>query len=105
MTVPHVDPPDLPLWPTLRRLLILWREEWPSVALGLACALMYTVLSLLIPTLIQRAIDHAVVPAHGDALLPYVAAVMALSLLRFGVNFTRRYATARIGVHIEARMR
>ncbi|HEY0388443.1 MAG TPA: ABC transporter ATP-binding protein [Gaiellales bacterium] len=105
LSVPHVDPPDLPLWPTLRRLLTLWGEEWPSVALGLACALLYTVLSLLIPTLIQRAIDHAVVPAHGDALLPYVAAVMALSVMRFGVNFTRRYATARIGVHIEARMR
>jgi ABC-type multidrug transport system fused ATPase/permease subunit len=104
-SVPHVDPPDLPLWPTLRRLLTLWGEEWPSVALGLACALLYTVLSLLIPTLIQRAIDHAVVPAHGDALLPYVAAVMVLSVMRFGVNFTRRYATARIGVHIEARMR
>jgi ABC-type multidrug transport system fused ATPase/permease subunit len=103
--VPQVDPPDLPLWPTLRRLLSLWRDEWPLVALGLACALTYTVLSLLIPTLIQRAIDNAIVPANGDSLLPYAAAIMALSLLRFGVNFTRRYATARIGVHIEARMR
>jgi ABC-type multidrug transport system fused ATPase/permease subunit len=103
--VPHVDPPDLPLWPTLRRLLALWREEWPSVALGLACAFAYTVLSLTIPTLIQQAIDHAIVPHHGSRLLPYVAAVMGLSLLRFAVNFTRRFATARIGVRIEARMR
>ncbi len=103
--MPQVDPPDLPLWPTLRRLLSLWRDQWPLVALGLACALTYTVLSLLIPTLIQRAIDNAVVPANGDSLLPYLAAVMVLSLLRFAINFTRRYATARIGVHIEARMR
>jgi ABC-type multidrug transport system fused ATPase/permease subunit len=103
--VPHVDPPDLPLWPTLTRLLALWREEWPSVALGLTCALFYTALSLAIPTLIQRAIDHAIVPKHGDALLPYVAAIVGLGIVRYFVNFTRRYATARIGVHIEARMR
>ncbi|HET6849933.1 MAG TPA: ABC transporter ATP-binding protein [Gaiellales bacterium] len=103
--MPLVDPPDLPMWPTLRRLLTLWKGEWRSVALGLACALAYTVLSLAIPILLQRAIDNAIVPKHGDPLLPYVAAAMALGLLRFGVNFTRRYATARIGVHIEARMR
>jgi ABC-type multidrug transport system fused ATPase/permease subunit len=100
-----VDPPDLPLWPTGRRLLSLWREEWPYVAVGLACALAYTVLSLLIPILIQRSIDNAIVPADGDPLWPYAAAIMVLSLVRFGINFTRRYATARIGVHIEARMR
>jgi ATP-binding cassette, subfamily B, bacterial len=93
------------MWPTLRRLLTLWKGEWRSVALGLACALAYTVLSLLIPIVLQRAIDNAIVPKHGDPLLPYVAAAMALGLLRFGINFTRRFATARIGVHIEARMR
>ncbi|HEX2589329.1 MAG TPA: ABC transporter ATP-binding protein [Gaiellales bacterium] len=103
--MPHVDPPDLPMWPTLRRLLTLWKGEWRSVALGLACALAYTVLSLAIPIVLQHAIDDAIVPKHGDPLLPYVAAAMALGLLRFGVNFTRRFATARIGVHIEARMR
>ena len=48
-SVPLVDPPDLPMWPTLRRLLTLWKGEWRSVALGLACALAYTVLSLAIP--------------------------------------------------------
>jgi ABC-type multidrug transport system fused ATPase/permease subunit len=93
------------MWPTLRRLLTLWKGEWRSVALGLACALAYTVLSLAIPIVLQHAIDDAIVPKHGDPLLPYVAAAMALGLLRFGVNFTRRFATARIGVHIEARMR
>ena len=93
------------MWPTLRRLLTLWKGEWRSVALGLACALAYTVLSLLIPIVLQRAIDNAIVPKHGDPLLPYVAVAMALGLLRFAINFTRRFATARIGVHIEARMR
>jgi ABC-type multidrug transport system fused ATPase/permease subunit len=91
--------------PTLRRLLGLWREQGRWVALGLACALAYTALSLAIPALIQRAIDRAIVPGHTSRLLPYVAAIMVLSLVRFAINFTRRSATARIGVHIEARMR
>jgi ABC-type multidrug transport system fused ATPase/permease subunit len=91
--------------PTLRRLLSLWREQGRWVALGLACALAYTTLSLAIPALIQRAIDRAIVPGHSSRLWPYVLAILALSLIRFAVNFTRRSATARIGVHIEARMR
>jgi ABC-type multidrug transport system fused ATPase/permease subunit len=103
--VQQVDPPDLAMVPTLRRLLSLWREQGRWVALGLACALAYTALSLAIPALIQRAIDRAIVPGDSSLLYPYVAAILALSLIRFAVNFTRRSATARIGVHIEARMR
>ena len=93
------------MWPTLRRLLTLWRGEWRSVALGLVCALAYTALSLAIPTLLQRAIDNAIVPKDLSKLTPYVAAAFVLGLLRFCVNFIRRYATSRIGVHIEARVR
>ena len=103
MTV--VDPPDLPLWPTARRLLGLWREEWRYVAIGLVCALAYTALSLAIPVLIQRAIDKAIVPGNISDLWPYVGGILGLSVIRFFVNFTRRYATSRVGVHIEARMR
>jgi ABC-type multidrug transport system fused ATPase/permease subunit len=93
------------MWPTLRRLLTLWRGEWRSVALGLVCAFVYTALSLAIPTLLQRAIDNAIVPKDLSKLTPYVAAAFVLGLLRFCVNFIRRYATSRIGVHIEARVR
>ena len=93
------------MWPTLRRLLTLWRGEWRSVALGLVCAFVYTALSLAIPTLLQRAIDNAIVPKDLSKLTPYVAAALVLGLLRFCVNFIRRYATSRIGVHIEARVR
>jgi ABC-type multidrug transport system fused ATPase/permease subunit len=93
------------MWPTLRRLLTLWRGEWRSVALGLVCAFVYTALSLAIPTLLQRAIDNAIVPKDLSKLTPYVAAAFLLGLLRFCVNFIRRFATARIGVHIEARVR
>jgi len=66
-----------------------------------------TGLSLAIPIVIQRAIDHAIAPKSGDraALWPYLVIVVVLAIVRFFVNFTRRYATARTGVRVEARMR
>ncbi len=73
--------------------------------LGLACAFGYTAISLTIPALIQRAIDHSIVPRHAGRLWPYLVAIVVLATARFGINFTRRYATARVGVRIEARMR
>ncbi len=99
-----VDPPDLGLLPTFRRLLRLWRREWRLGALGLSLALAYTSISIAIPVITQRAVDHAIV-RHTRALWPYVVAIVGLAALRFLVNFSRRYATARIGIRIEARMR
>jgi ABC-type multidrug transport system fused ATPase/permease subunit len=101
----RVDPKDYPFWPTVRRLIPLWWGERRMVLLGLSCALGYTLLSLAIPTLIQRAIDRAIVPGHPGHLWPYIAAILVLGAIRSGINFTRRYATARVGVRIEARMR
>ncbi|MGH3129487.1 MAG: ABC transporter ATP-binding protein [Gaiellaceae bacterium] len=100
-----VDPPDLPLWPTMRRLLRLWRPQWRLIAVGLSCALVFTGLSLTIPKLIQYVIDNVVVPRDDARLLPYLAIILLVATVRFGVNFTRRYATARVGIRIEARMR
>ena len=91
--------------PTFRRLLRLWREQWKLGLLGLSFALLYTLISIVIPILIQRAIDNAIVPHKEDQLPPYLAAIGGLALLRFVINFNRRYATARIGIRIEARMR
>jgi len=99
-----VDPPDLGLLPTLRRLLRLWRQEWRLGIVGLTLALAYTLISIAIPLLSQQAIDHAIV-AHDHALWPYVLAIVALAAVRFGANFMRRFSTARIGIRIEARMR
>jgi ATP-binding cassette subfamily B protein len=99
-----VDPPDLGLLPTLRRLLRLWWGERRLGFLALSFALGYTLISTTIPLLTQRAIDHAVV-ARTQPLWPYVLAIVALAAVRALLNFTRRYATARIGIRIEARMR
>src|SRR5712691_1601989 len=103
----QVDPPDLGFVATAARLLRVWREQWRLLLLGLACALATTGLSLTIPILIRHAIDSSIAPIHGHRtrLWPYVVATVGLAAIRFGINFTRRYATARVGIRIEARMR
>ena len=100
-----VDPTDLTLWPTLRHLFPLWREQWRLVVLGLSCALVFTGLSLAIPILIQRTIDNAIDGGDSTLLLPYLSLIVLLAALRFAFNFVRRYTTARIGIAVEARLR
>ncbi len=103
----QVDPPDLGFVATAVRLLRVWREQWRLVLVGLACALATTGLSLAIPILIRHAIDYSIAPIHGQRqqLWPYLLVVVVLAVVRFGTNFTRRYATARVGIRVEARMR
>jgi ABC-type multidrug transport system fused ATPase/permease subunit len=103
-----VDPPDLGLLPTLRRLLRLWREQWRLGAFGLTCSFFYTLVSIAIPILIQQAIDHSIDTSHHrhrHPLWAYLAIIAGLAAVRAVIAFNRRYATARIGVRIEARMR
>jgi len=107
-----VDPPDLGLLPTFRRLLPLWWEERRLGFFGLACSLVYVVISIAIPFLVSGAIDNAIdtsdkhtFPDLGPDLWPYLVTVLVLATIRFPVNFLRRFATARIGIRIEARMR
>jgi ABC-type multidrug transport system fused ATPase/permease subunit len=100
-----VDPPDLSSWETVKHLFPLWLEQKRLVALGLACALVFTALSLTIPLLVKRVIDEAIDGSNHDLLVPLLGAVVAVAAVRLVVNFTRRYATARIGIAVEARMR
>jgi ABC-type multidrug transport system fused ATPase/permease subunit len=100
-----VDPPDLPLWQTIRHLYPLWRAQRRLVLIGLVCALAFTGLSLTIPVLVQRTIDDAIDGPDRSLLVPYLVAILVVAAIRFGVNFTRRYATARIGIAIEAGLR
>jgi ABC-type multidrug transport system fused ATPase/permease subunit len=103
--VTPVDPPDLGLWPTLRNLFPLWRAQWRLVGLALVCALAVTGLSLTIPILISKTIDDAIDAGDRSRLLPYLGAIVAVAAVRFGVNFTRRFATARVGIAVEAKLR
>ncbi len=100
-----VDPVDLPLRGTLRRLYPLWREQGRLVIVGLSCALVYTGLSLLIPVLVQRTIDDAIDGDHPQMLVPYLAGIVLAGAAAFGFNFVRRFSTARIGIAVEARLR
>jgi ABC-type multidrug transport system fused ATPase/permease subunit len=102
--VTDFDPPDYGLKMTARRLSVVWREQWRLTAIALLYALAYSGLSLAIPLLVARAIDGSIV---GDErpLWPQLVAIIVLAALRSGVNFLRRYATARVGVGVEARMR
>jgi len=75
-----VDPPDLGLLPTFRRLLRLWWGERRLGFVGLGFALVYTLISTTIPLLLQRAIDHAVV-RHTERLWPYLLAIVGLAIL------------------------
>ena len=100
-----VDPPDLAVRPTLRRLFPLWWEQRRLVGLGLACALAFTGLSISIPVLTKFVIDDAIEGEHRDRLLPLLGLIVAVAIVRFFVNFTRRFATARVGIAVEARLR
>ena len=102
----HVDPPDLALRPTLRRLFPLWWEQRRLVGAGLAFALVNTALSITIPILIQqrdRRGDRR--PARRTGCCRTSASILVLAILRFFVNFSRRFATARVGIAVEARLR
>ena len=77
------------------------------MVIGLSCAFAYSILSIAIPIVIRHAIDGSIAPTNGHSkpLWPYLVIVVVLGALRFGLNFTRRYATARTGIRVEARMR
>jgi ABC-type multidrug transport system fused ATPase/permease subunit len=107
-----VDPPDLGLLPTFRRLMPLWWEERRLGFFGLACSLVYVIVSIAIPLFVSAAIDNSIdttqkstFPNLGHELWPYLVTILVLASIRFPVNFLRRFATARIGIRIEARMR
>ncbi|HUK96469.1 MAG TPA: ABC transporter ATP-binding protein [Gaiellaceae bacterium] len=85
----------------------LWREQGRLVVVGLVCAFIYSALSLAIPLVVRHAIDNSIAPTNGhhEPLWPYLVAVIVLAIIRFFINFTRRYATSRTGIRVEWRMR
>jgi ABC-type multidrug transport system fused ATPase/permease subunit len=101
---PNLDPPDHGLRLTTSRLRDVWRPQRRLTAIALLYALAYAALSLAIPLLIARAIDGSILH-HDRPLAPQLAIVGVLAAVRSTINFLRRYATARVGVGVEASMR
>ncbi|MGH2875882.1 MAG: ABC transporter ATP-binding protein [Solirubrobacteraceae bacterium] len=89
---------------TARRLLDVWRQQRRLSLIGLGWAFLYSALSLAIPALVARAIDRSIVH-HREPLAPLLGAIIGLAVIRGWVNFRRRYATSRVGIAVEARMR
>ncbi len=107
MTVPVEDPFDPPPYAvgkTARRLMGFWREQRRPALLAMACAVAYAAISLAIPALVARAIDRSIV-TNQEPLAPVLIAILVLALLRFAINYKRRFLTSSIGVVVEARMR
>ncbi len=98
------DPPPYGVGATARQLRGLWREQRRLSLIGLGYAVIYSALSLIIPVLVARAIDNSIV-VHREPLAPILAVIVVLALVRGVINYKRRYATSRVGVNIEARMR
>jgi ATP-binding cassette, subfamily B, bacterial len=99
-----VAPPDFASWATAVRLVRLWREQWRLAGFGLVCAALYSAISIVIPVLVARGIDRSIIH-HREPLWPLVVAILALAAVRMVINFSRRYATARVGIRVEARLR
>ena len=76
----------------------------PPVAVGLSSRARVHGLVAHDPDPGAAAIDEAS-STDDHSMLPYLAAILVIATLRFGVNFTRRYATARVGIRVEARLR
>ena len=104
----QVDPPDLGFVATAVRLLRVWREQWRLVLIGLTCALADDRALADDPDPDQardRRLDRAGRTETAGALAVPRSPSSSSSVIRFGTNFTRRYATARVGIRVEARMR
>jgi ABC-type multidrug transport system fused ATPase/permease subunit len=101
---PNLDPPDHGLRLTTSRLRDVWRRQRRLTAIALLYALCYAALSLAIPVLVARTIDGSILH-HDRPLAPQLVIIGVLAALRSTVNFLRRYATARVGVGVEASMR
>jgi ABC-type multidrug transport system fused ATPase/permease subunit len=98
------DPAPYGAAATARRLLGVWREERRLTLIAFGYASGYSALSIVIPLLVARAIDKSIV-SHQEPLAPQLALIVGLGLIRAVINYKRRYATGRVSVHVETRMR
>jgi ATP-binding cassette subfamily B protein len=87
----------------LRRVLPIALAHKVVFALSIASAFLGLIVQVLIPNQIRLAIDESLV--GGAELAPYVATIVVLAFLRFGLNFSSRKFMLRAAYRIEYDLR
>ncbi len=100
-----LDPPDLPLRPTVRRLIGRLAVRRRLFLAGLGATVGVMLVSVAIPVLIQRAIDDAIVPRRGDRLVYFALAILVLAGAKLVLGAIRRTTSSYIGIGVENDMR
>ena len=100
-----LDPPDLPLRQTARRLVHRLAARRRLFFAGLASTVGVMLVSMAIPILIQRAIDDAIVPRRGDRLIEFALAILVLAGVKLVLGAIRRTTSSYIGIGVENDMR
>lgn len=102
-------------WPTIKQLLhVAWQSRWTATA-AIVSSVFVTVFEVLVPLYTKDGIDIATGAAStsaASALLPQVSplnaviiVLVSVALLRFVVQFTRRYTAGQIALDTQHRLR
>ena len=74
-----------------RRLLGYLQPHWRNVVLAYTGMLLATLLNLVVPQIIKRAIDHGLTQGSANTLFWAAGVILALAFARAGVAFVRIY--------------
>jgi ATP-binding cassette subfamily B protein len=89
----------------LFRLLGFLRPHSGKVAITAICAAGLMACSITLPYLTGRVIDDSLTAGDRDALVPLVAAVVVVSLLRFALGAVRRWVSGQVSLAVEFDLR
>lgn len=81
------------------------RVEWRGVVFGVIVGLCWTAAKVAVPSLVQGAIDHGIVPGDKDALLRWTIAIGVVAVLAAIFTGLRRYWAFKVSRAVEADLR
>jgi ATP-binding cassette subfamily B protein len=84
----------------LRKLGSLLRPYWSQIVLSLLILGILTVIALTIPNLIRRIIDQGITGGDYQLLIQAALILLALGVIRSGLNYSQRYVSEWIASHI-----
>ena len=92
--------PSGPVWPILRRLLKYMRPHAAMLAGVTAAILLTTLAELAPPWLIRIAVDEGILAGRPDCIWWVAAALLSLSIVQGGIDFSRLLLSAQVGQRI-----